>query len=125
MNGTGETQILCADNVGEHFVVSQDLWNSSRKTQPTTAVHGKSSTQEKISLFLSMFHGREDVYAKRYYNFKSQKSGYVPACQNEWAPGLCDKRNNRCIDCLNRSFIPLSPDIIRQPLIGYSSRSLS
>jgi hypothetical protein len=67
---------------------------------------------------LELFHGREDVYAKRWYNFKTQKSGYSPACRNEWARGICDKKKHRCADCPNREFISLSPEIVRAHLIG-------
>jgi superfamily II DNA or RNA helicase len=31
-------------------------------------VHAESSPQDKIALFRELFHGREDVYAKRWYN---------------------------------------------------------
>ena len=81
-------------------------------------VHAKSSSQEKIALFLELFHGREDMYAKRWYNFKTQKAGYSPACRNEWVRGVCDKKKHRCADCPNREFISLSPEIVRAHLIG-------
>ena len=43
-----------------------------------------SSTNEKIGLFMSLFRGREDVYAKRWYSVKTEKSGYSPfACLPE------------------------------------------
>lgn len=51
-----------------------------------TCVDANSSAQEKIELFLSLFRGREDIYARRYYSLKTGKSGYVPACKNEWEP---------------------------------------
>ena len=39
--------------------------------------------QEKIELFKSLFIGRKDVFAKRYYNTKTGQGGYVPVCHNE------------------------------------------
>ena len=49
------------------------------------------SLQEKVDLFRSLFKGREDVFARRWYSKTSGKAGYQPVCQNEWTP-MCDKR---------------------------------
>ena len=46
-------------------------------------VSKKSSPQEKINLFKSLFIGREDVFALRWSNAKSGKSGYSPVCENK------------------------------------------
>ena len=51
-----------------------------------------SRPEEKIHLFRSLFRGREDVFARRWYSVKTEKSGYQPVCGNEWAEGLCDKK---------------------------------
>ena len=48
-----------------------------------TAMH-KLSAQEKVELFRSVFKGREDVFARRWYSKASGKGGYQPVCQNEW-----------------------------------------
>ena len=42
-----------------------------------------STPKEKIHLFMSLFKGREDVYAKRFEK-KDGKGGYSPVCMNEW-----------------------------------------
>ena len=42
-----------------------------------------SSPEEKITLFMSLFRGRDDVYAKRCYSQKHNSSYYIPACKNE------------------------------------------
>ena len=47
-----------------------------------------SSPQDKINLFMSLFRGREDVYAKKWQS-KEGKSGYSPVCMNEWSKGVC------------------------------------
>ena len=65
------------------------------------------SLQEKIDLFCSLFKGRYDVFARRWYSKTSGKAGYQPVCQNEWTP-LCDKRKYKCADCPNRKFSPLT-----------------
>ena len=109
--------VLCENENGEHFVCTLDRWEAAAPA-PTTKVHARSSSQDKIALFLELFHGREDVYARRWYNFKTQKAGYSPACRNEWTRGICDKKKHRCADCPNREFISLSPEIVRTHLIG-------
>lgn len=53
-------------------------------------VSKKSSPQEKIKLFKSLFIGREDVFALRWFNAKFGKSGYSPVCENKWKSGKCD-----------------------------------
>ena len=46
-------------------------------------VSKKSSPQEKINLFKSLFIGRDDVFALRWSNAKSGKNGYSPVCENK------------------------------------------
>ncbi len=65
------------------------------------------SLQEKVDLFQRLFKGRDDVFARRWYSKATGKAGYQPVCLNEWSP-LCDKRKNRCADCPNRQFSPLT-----------------
>ena len=67
-----------------------------------------SSSADKIVLFRSLFCGREDVYARRWYSKTTGKSGYQPVCQNEWADGLCDKRKYKCSVCPNRKLMQLT-----------------
>lgn len=113
----GETFVLCEAEGGERFVCPLGLWEAAAPIL-TTKVHAKSTSQEKILLFLELFHGRDDVYAKRWYNYKKQNSGYAPACRNEWIRDVCDKKKHRCVDCPNREFVPLSAELIRAHLIG-------
>ena len=75
------------------------------------------SLQEKVDLFRSLFKGREDVFARRWYSKTSGKAGYQPVCQNEWTP-LCDKRTFKCADCPNRKFSPLTDNDIYRHLEG-------
>ncbi|MBI5556232.1 MAG: DEAD/DEAH box helicase family protein [Deltaproteobacteria bacterium] len=83
------------------------------------AVHHKSSSAVKISLFRSLFRGREDVYPRRFESRKTGKSGYQPACANEWVRGLCDKRVVKCADCPHRRFLPVTDEVIRHHLSGH------
>lgn len=70
------------------------------------------STAEKVALFRRLFRGRTDVYPVRWEGKTSGKSGYAPACANEWRAGICEKPRIRCGDCSNRLLIPLSDAVI-------------
>lgn len=83
-------------------------------------VNKYSSVSEKIALFRSLFRGREDVFPRRFESKRTGKSGYQPACANEWVRGLCDKRAVKCVNCPNRHFVAVTDDIIRQHLLGKS-----
>lgn len=79
---------------------------------------GTASPAIKIALFRSLFRGREDVFPKRWSNPRSGKSGYSPACANEWVPRLCGKPKAKCGDCPNRHFLPVTDTVITQHLRG-------
>ncbi|MFM0111697.1 TOTE conflict system archaeo-eukaryotic primase domain-containing protein [Paraburkholderia nemoris] len=75
------------------------------------------NTDEKVVLFRRLFQGRIDTYPIRWES-KAGKSGYSPACANEWRPGICEKPRIKCSDCGNRLLIPLSDQIIYDHLAG-------
>ena len=75
------------------------------------------SLQEKVDLFRSLFKGREDVFARRWYSRTSGKSGYQPVCKNEWSQP-CRERNHKCDDCPNRQFLPITNDDLYRHLSG-------
>ena len=58
---------------------------------PTTATPGNLTTDEKVAIFQRLFKGRSDMYPVRWESRTSGKSGYAPACGNEWKPGICEK----------------------------------
>ncbi len=74
------------------------------------------STEEKIDIFRRLFRGREDIFASRWES-SSGRSGYSPACANEWATGICGKPDQKCPGCGNRKWIPLD----NQALYGHLS----
>jgi hypothetical protein len=76
------------------------------------------STAEKVTLFRRLFRGRTDVYPVRWEGKTSGKSGYAPACANEWRAGVCEKPRIKCGDCRNRLLIPLSDAVIYDHLAG-------
>ena len=77
-----------------------------------------SSPQAKITLFRSLFRGRDDVYPRRFESRKTGRSGYAPACANEWVRGVCEKPRIKCAECPNRRFLPVTDDVIRWHLSG-------
>src|SRR5438093_6882077 len=81
-------------------------------------VHQLSSSDEKIALFRSLFRGRDDVYPRRFESRKPGKSGYAPACGNEWVRGICEKPRVKCAECPNRRFLPVTDEVIRWHLSG-------
>ncbi|MDR0981937.1 MAG: DEAD/DEAH box helicase family protein [Culturomica sp.] len=67
---------------------------------------------EKIELFMSLFRGRNDVYAKRCYSKKYGNSYYMPACKNEWVKGICDRPRIKCKNCNHRELAPMTKEVI-------------
>ena len=83
-----------------------------------TGINKYSSSNEKILLYRSLFCGREDVFARRWYSKTTEKSGYQPVCENEWADGLCDKKKYKCSVCPNRKLSPITDENIYKHLEG-------
>jgi superfamily II DNA or RNA helicase len=76
------------------------------------------STADKVALFRRLFRGRTDVYPVRWESKTSGKSGYAPACANEWRAGVCEKPRIKCGDCGHRLLVPLSDSVIYDHLAG-------
>ncbi len=91
-------------------VASSDATGSGRPVPATAA--------EKVALFRSLFRGRDDVYPKLWVNAKSGRTGYAPACANEWVRGVCEKPRVRCGDCPNQAFLTVSDRVIADHLQG-------
>ena len=75
------------------------------------------SADEKLTIFRRLFRGRSDVYPVRWES-KAGKSGYSPACANEWAPGICEKPRIKCADCGNRQLRPVTDQTLYAHLTG-------
>ena len=72
----------------------------------------------KIALFRSLFHGRDDVYPRRFESRKTGRAGYAPACANEWVRGVCEKPKIKCAECAHRRFLPVTDEVVRRHLSG-------
>ena len=87
---------------------------SLQSTNSSIPHPSKLSVKERVQLFQSLFQGRDDVYAIRWESQKG-RSGYSPACANEWDPLLCNKP---CSKCPNAKHIPLSREALHDHLLG-------
>lgn len=85
--------------LAQHGIAADEPENTPRK--PVL------SLEEKVTLFRSLFQGREDVFARRWFSNSTGKSGYQPVCSREWNREFCDKKKFKCTECPNREFQPL------------------
>ena len=117
---SGETVCLFEGADGRHQYVSETEWRAGANQFSAYAaerrlVTSESSARDKISLFRSLFRGRDDVYAHGYVK-KDGGIGYSPACANEktrncprWTranPGI------KCANCPARELILLNDQAI-------------
>jgi superfamily II DNA or RNA helicase len=86
-------------------------------TQTPEPAGSQISTTHKIALFRRLFRGRTDVYPLRWESAKG-RSGYAPACGNEWKPGICHKPKVKCGDCSQRLLLPVTDKVIYDHLAG-------
>lgn len=54
------------------------LFPTTSSPQPNLRIDARSSTKNKVALFRSLFVGRDDVYAVRWDNERTGKSGWSP-----------------------------------------------
>ena len=86
------------------------------------SINHYSSVEVKLALYQSYFRGREDVYPIRWSN-KQGKSGYSPACANEWT-SVCEKPRVKCSACKFQSFMPLTNDVLSSHLDARQDRTI-
>src|SRR5437868_9903525 len=105
---------LDADRISllrEIQTLREEVAKESEATRPLlgrpTAKSELSTNPDKVRLFLDLFRARQEIFPKRWENTKTGKSGYAPACANEWLKPLCDKPKVKCTVCPNQKFIPL------------------
>ncbi|AWI06776.1 TOTE conflict system archaeo-eukaryotic primase domain-containing protein [Clostridium drakei] len=110
-----ENSEVCMDN--EDITLNESDNDVEIPQSECIQMNNNSSPECKIKLFMSLFKGREDVYAKRWEN-KEGKSGYSPVCMNEWRKGICYKPKIKCSDCKNRRYGVLDISAINKHLRG-------
>ena len=67
---------------------------------------------------MSLFKGRDDVYAKRWESKQKEKLGYSPSCLNEWRSGVCAKPRGTCAGCTDKAYAALDEKVIQDHLLG-------
>ena len=83
-------------------------------------IHNQSTPAEKVELFLSMFAGRDDVYAIRWEKAKVGFTGYIPVCRNRRS-SLCPKTYGgkmKCGECPNHHFLKYDAGAVEKHLSG-------
>lgn len=90
----------------------------------THSININSTLEEKIKLYRSLFHGRNDVFALRWDNESKNTRGYKPYCINEWKHGLCNKSEVKCSDCDFRKYKSLEDKDIVDHLSGQKTIGL-
>jgi superfamily II DNA or RNA helicase len=84
-------------------------------TLPSTLTND-SRPEAKVSLFRSLFRGRDDVYAARWEG-RSGQTGYAPAGLREWNQSPSPHNGKKQSFHYNKLF-PLSDEVIRDHLLG-------
>jgi len=109
--------------LAEHGIQWTDAVASETPPAPQTSAQDRIestlplSPQDKIAIFRRLFRGRTDVYPLRWESGKG-KSGYSPACGNEWRHGICDKPKTKCAECAERRLLPVTDQVIYDHLTG-------
>ncbi len=88
-----ELEALRAENERLHKLLTQRLRTADVPTEASrTPVSLDQSAGEKIAFVRQLFRGREDVYAERWENTRTGKSGYVPAVGGGWQAARNDPK---------------------------------
>jgi superfamily II DNA or RNA helicase len=95
---------------------TEQVSTSAERPSPSAPVTVGSQPEAKVSLFRSLFRGRDDVYAVRWEG-KGGKTGYSPAGIREWVPEAAGKPGQKKPYRLSKLF-PLSDDVVRDHLLG-------
>ena len=93
-------------------------WQPPAPPPPPLRVSMASSYADKLALFRARFACRADAWARRWTSRNTGRSGFAPACGNEWRPGFCAKPSKRCSACRHRAWLPLTDEIVRWHLLG-------
>src|SRR6202035_3009203 len=92
--------------------------NSDLPAVPKQPEDRQERAKQRIVLFRRLFHGREDVYARRWTNFGG-RSGYSPAALMDWvAIHSSSPEDRKKVTRQTRTFLPLTDAVIEDHLLG-------
>jgi superfamily II DNA or RNA helicase len=90
---------------------AQSTANTVEFDSTSATVTSKSSSDEKVKLFRSLFRGREDVYAARWEG-RNGKTGYSPAHRKIWSNSFQKRLDEP------KEYFPLTDQVIHDHLTG-------
>jgi hypothetical protein len=73
------------------------------------AVHAGSPPEAKVAFYAALFGARTDVYAQRWENTRTGRSGWVPAVRGGWRKG---------VPASEREYLPLNREVLTAHLSG-------
>jgi hypothetical protein len=109
------TEINALRSVQSNGIAAVKAVPSAKAENP---IDRNSTIKQKIALFRRLFHGRSDVFPIRWENRTTGRSGYAPACANEWQRGICEKPKVKCSACPNQAFLAVDDLSIERHLRG-------
>ena len=115
-----EAELLRLDQARQQVAAKLDELRARRarlETSPekVTDFNKFAPVESKLRLFADLFRGRQDVFARYWFNQKSGKKGYSPVCEYERQPGICTKPEKKCTAC---KYTPLTHETLRAHLEG-------
>ena len=88
-----------------------------------SSITTNSTAAEKITLFRRLFGGRSEVFPVRWENRNTGKSGYAPACANEWVRGVCGKPKVNAASAQTRPMTKIFREVIARTLKSVAKAS--
>ena len=114
------------DVLSWYSILGTHIGAAHRKTQlDHLAIIDRSPPEAKVALFHAIFRGREDVSARRFESGASGKSGYSPACGNQWLRGVCSKPRGKRTTCQRQQYLLITDAVIRWHLMRWYDRSVN
>lgn len=82
--------------------------------------------REKTQLLMRRFKGRNDVYARKWYDKETGKGNYSPVCAKFWSAGchIKLKDGKTCATCAIRETTPVSHDSVVKHITGLEEHSI-
>lgn len=109
---------LRVERLRQELAVAESSLREALLSSRRSAADIREILRQRVALFTELFRGREDVFAERFENSKTGKSGYQPKCVNQWRRGVCAKPKQRCGGCPYRSWEPLTAKVMESHLRG-------
>lgn len=90
----------------------------TKPVEMASPVDREECVRQRITLFRTLFRGREDVYARRWQN-DDGRHGYVPAAVKDWkAINKSRPEERKKVDQKTRRFLPMTDAVVENHLLG-------